>query len=217
MGIYAPDGSWNIILDTAGSGIYSPDGYYRCTSSTTPPGIYENDGSYRVVFGSSGQGVLDASGSLRMSTASGTGIYDETGAIRVTITNEEAPSAIVLHPISTANKAGESNISSLGGGSYFVETYGDDYAIRFSFDLASLVPGQSYQVNFTISDSTDTILVDVCDDSPEHGPYSNGDVSFTFSRPSYTSTYRFIDVYPEHPDDEEGQSFTISNITLTAL
>lgn len=89
MGYYAPDGSVNIELDAEGYGRFSADGYLRCTTAESNAGVNAPDGSFYVVVDpETGRGVYDAStGAYRISTDSGKGIYSDTGAMRVTITN----------------------------------------------------------------------------------------------------------------------------------
>lgn len=213
-GLYAKDGSYNIVLDKVGKGLYSPEGYYRCTTSTEPPGVYEKDGSYRVVFGSPGTGVMDSSGSYRISTEAGSGVYAKDGAFRVTITNPATP--VKLYPTSIMGIGGESSVQNLGDGTYHVTSFTGGSGIRFNFALDQLKINTSYTASFSLSAlAGDAVHADVCDDTPL-GPFTAGAKTFTFTRGSYTSIYRFIDIYAGVDDDvNTSGSFTINTLTLT--
>lgn len=86
MGLYTPNGAWNIVLDTVGKGLYSVDGGYRCTTAQSSDfGIYAPDGSYfvEVTDGTTGKGVYNSRGNLRIALfdENSRGIYAANGAI----------------------------------------------------------------------------------------------------------------------------------------
>lgn len=90
MGIYAPDGSLNVILGSPGKGIYSPAGYIRVTDATASVarvGIYAPDGSWNVTILVSEAVRVPAhapNGSLYVVDGAGKGAYSPCGARNVT-------------------------------------------------------------------------------------------------------------------------------------
>lgn len=90
-GMFAPDGSINIMLDTAGRGVYSILGGLRINTSAPGPGIFAPDGSFRGVLDQAGSGLYHPSGALRLTTSASSalfshpGIYAKDGSLRVTV------------------------------------------------------------------------------------------------------------------------------------
>jgi hypothetical protein len=90
-GMYAPDGSMNVVVNGTGIGMYSILGGYRIDTLSAGPGIYGPDGAFRGVFDTEGFGLYDPSGALRLTTSSSAsiynnpGIYAKDGSLRVTV------------------------------------------------------------------------------------------------------------------------------------
>lgn len=90
MGVYAPDGSLNVILGSPGTGIYSAEGYIRVTDVTGVSdnlGLYAADGSWNVTILVSEAvrvSVYASNGSYNIVDGAGKGIYSPCGAFNVT-------------------------------------------------------------------------------------------------------------------------------------